>query len=96
MLFMIIGRDKPDAAPIRAQMRDDHLAYLRAAGDKLKLGGPFRLSDQVDAAAGSLVIIEAASLEAARLVADNDPYVQTGVFESYEVRPFKAVLGAWV
>ncbi|MGF1607157.1 MAG: YciI family protein [Rhodothalassiaceae bacterium] len=95
MLFVIIGRDKPGVSALRAQTRERHLAYLRDAGDRLKLAGPLRDSDDLDAPAGTLLVVEAASLSAARLMAENDPYMQAGVFAEVEVKPFKAMLGQW-
>jgi hypothetical protein len=42
--------------------------------------------------AGSVIIAEFPSLEAARDWVAADPYVTEGVFESHEVRPFVKVL----
>ena len=96
MLVMILCHDKPDGGPIRAANRDDHLRYVAGAGDRLKLAGPIQSTDEDPRPVGSLLIIEAASLEAARLFADNDPYRKAGVFADVEIRPFKGVLGAWL
>ena len=41
--------------------------------------------------AGSLIVIEAGSLEEARAFAAGDPYVTQGVFARYEVHPFMQV-----
>jgi uncharacterized protein YciI len=41
---------------------------------------------------GSLIIAEFASLADARAWLEADPYVTTGVFESWDVRPFVKVL----
>jgi uncharacterized protein YciI len=43
---------------------------------------------------GSMLIIEAADLAAARAFAAADPYQAAGVFESVDVRPFKLTLGS--
>ena len=37
---------------------------------------------------GSLVVIEAASLEAAREIAAGDPFAKAGLFASVEIRPW--------
>ncbi len=47
-----------------------------------------RLGDQ----AGSLIIIEAGSLEEAERIAQEDPYAVHGIFERVEVHPFQQVL----
>jgi hypothetical protein len=44
--------------------------------------------------AGSLIIFEAADLEAARAFAAADPYAKAGLFESAQLRPWRATLGA--
>ena len=38
---------------------------------------------------GSLVVIEAASLEAARAIAAGDPFAKAGLFASVEIRPWR-------
>ena len=94
MLYVIVGWDKEGAADLRAQTRPAHLDYLKDAGDRLKLAGPLRAGDQLEDAAGTLIIVEAASLSAAKLMAENDPYNLAGVFKTVEVKPFKPMLGS--
>jgi hypothetical protein len=73
-MLALICRDDPDNPPdLRPQTRPAHLAYLASLGGAVKLGGAL-LSDDGAAVLGSLLIIEADNLEAARLVAANDPY----------------------
>ena len=87
MLFAIIGRDGPEGQAKRKLCREEHLKRIEKldAEKKLVLAGPF--GDQ----SGSLIVFETDSLEAAAAFAAEDPYVKEGVFESYEVRPFKRV-----
>ncbi len=87
MLFAIIGRDGPEGQEKRKLYRDGHIERLeKLEGEgKVILAGPF--GDQ----SGSLIVIEADSLEEAEAFAGGDPYVTKGVFESHEVRPFKQV-----
>lgn len=94
MLFAIICQDKPGALETRLAVRPKHLEYLEAIGDKLKCGGAF-LNDTGEPE-GSLIVIEAEDLAAARAFADGDPFVAAGVFETTEVRPWRAAVGAWV
>ena len=87
MIFVIIGHDGPDGQAKRKLHRQAHLERmdpLDKAG-KVVLAGPF--TDQ----AGSLIIIEAASLEEAKAFAAGDPYVTQGVFARYEIHPFMKV-----
>jgi uncharacterized protein YciI len=37
---------------------------------------------------GSLVVVEAATLDAARKIASSDPFAKAGVFASVEIRPW--------
>jgi len=41
---------------------------------------------------GSLVILDAPDLEAARDWAENDPYARAGLFDSVELIPWKKVI----
>lgn len=84
MLFVIIGQDKPNGLEHRMKIRPSHLMHLDSLGDKVVLGGPFL--DGNGKSCGSLVVIEAASLEAAQAIAAADPFVQQGVFATHEVK----------
>lgn len=87
-LFVIIGHDAPGSKEKRPVLRNSHLAHLGKlhAQDRIVLAGPF--TDGT----GSLIVIRAESLAAARAVADADPYVTGGVFARVDVLPFKQVL----
>ncbi len=98
MLYVIIGRDAPGSLPIRRRVRGEHLARARALLDagRIVIAGPCPAVDSADPGeagfAGSVIIAEFPSLEAARDWVAADPYVTEGVFESYDVRPFVKVL----
>ena len=87
MKFVIIGMDGPDGQAKRKGLRQAHLERLKRLEleGKLVLAGPF--ADR----SGSLIIIEADSIEEARAFIQKDPYVEQGVFEKVEVRPFTLV-----
>jgi len=87
MLFVITAIDKEGALPLRMATREAHFAYVRETG-VLKLGGPFL--DKNGDMAGSMMIIDMADLSAARGWAENDPYAKAGLFQSSDVRPWKA------
>src|SRR5262245_14760540 len=74
MLFVLICRDKPGHLETRLATRDAHVAYLKGVGDRLKLGGPLLSNDDEGKMEGSILLIEAESLKAAQLFAENDPY----------------------
>ncbi len=88
MKFVIIGWDGPEGQAKRPQHRPAHLERLKKLDDEGRLicAGPF--TDN----AGSLMIIEAASLAEAEAFAQDDPYVAEGIFERVEVHPFTHVL----
>jgi len=90
MLFVIIGRDGPDAKELRPVVRPDHLAHLAQydAEGRVRLAGP--LTDGT----GSLIVIEAADLDEAKRIAEADPYRRRGVFAQIDVHPFLQVLPA--
>ena len=89
-LFVLTCIDKPGALDQRMAAREAHLAYVRGSG-VAKLGGPFL--DEAGGMAGSMLIIEADDLAAAKAFSAADPYLTAGVFESVDVRPFKVTLG---
>jgi uncharacterized protein YciI len=92
MLFALICTDKPDGLPIRLEKRPEHMAYLKNLGDTLKFAGPF-LKQDGKTMCGSLIVIEAESLDAARVIAASDPFAKAGLFETVEIRPWLWVLG---
>jgi len=83
LYFVISGRDRPDALEKRKETRAAHLSYWGDLGADLKLAGPYL--DENGNPTGSLIIIEAPTIVAARTYAEADPYVTQGVFESVGV-----------
>lgn len=98
MLYAIISEDVPNSLEKRKIARPAHLARLQQLNDegRLFVAGPHPAIDNNDPGdagfTGSLVIAEFASLEQAKLWADADPYIATGVYASVVVKPFKKVL----
>ena len=98
MWYVIEGYDGQDVLPKRLAARPQHIARLEALRDegRLLLAGPCPAIDGEDPGpagfSGSVVIAEFASLAAARAWADADPYIDAGVYERVEVRPFRKVL----
>ena len=90
-LFVYQGFDGPRGAELRKTVRERHLAHLQAHVDagRVRFAGP--LFDDDGEPCGSLVVIEADDLAAARAIAESDPYLVEGVFERVEVRGTRAV-----
>jgi len=98
MLYMISGIDVPDSLEKRLSVRAQHverLDELKQQG-RLILAGPLPAIDSNDPGdagfTGSLIVAEFDSLASAQQWANNDPYIQAGVYESVTVKPFKKVL----
>ena len=92
MLFALICIDKSDGLAIRLEKRPEHVAYLKSLGDKLAFAGPF-LKEDGKTMCGSLVVVEADTLDAAKAVAGADPFAKAGLFATVEIRPWLWVLG---
>jgi uncharacterized protein YciI len=87
MLYALICTDKPNSLAVRKANRPDHLAYLKSLGDTLLIAGPFTEADG-QTMNGSLIVVEASSLDAARRIAAADPFAKAGLFQSVEIRPW--------
>lgn len=98
MWYAIIGQDKAGSLARRLEARPAHLARLNELKDqgRLLLAGPFPAIDSDDPGpagfSGSLIVAEFASLQKAQAWAEADPYLQAGVYEQVQVKPFKKVL----
>lgn len=91
MLFALLCKDKPGHLNVRMDTRPTHIEHLNKlnAEGTLKIAGPFL--DDDGKPCGSLIVVEAESKEAARALADADPYAKAGLFESVEVQAFNWV-----
>jgi len=91
MLFLVIAKDGTDPqAPARRQaVRDEHLANIKPSVEAgiLQLGGA--IMDDDGNMIGSALIAEAESKEALQEFLDNDVYSKTGVWQGFEIYPFK-------
>jgi len=87
MKFVILGFDGPEGEARRKIHRPAHLAKMEPLDreGRVILAGP--LTDKT----GSLIVIEADSLEEARKFAQEDPYTINGVFQRVEVHPFTQI-----
>ena len=87
MKFVILGFDGPEGEARRKIYRPAHLAKMEPLDQqgRIVLAGP--LTDKT----GSLIVIEAESLEEVQQFASGDPYTVHGVFDRVEVHPFTQV-----
>ncbi len=98
MLYAIISTDIEESLSIRQGARPAHLERLQILKNegRLILAGPHPLVDNDDPGdagfSGSLVVAEFESQRAAEAWADQDPYVDAGVYDKVIVKPFRKVL----
>lgn len=91
--YMLLATDADDTHEARAAARPAHLQRLEAlkAEGRLLTAGPTPLPDNPDRVSGSLIIASFASLDDAQSWAEQDPYVDAGVYDEILIKPFKAV-----
>ena len=98
MWYAVMSEDVEDSAAGRAEARPAHLERLQAlqAEGRLLVAGPHPAIDAEDPGpagfSGSLVIVDFPSLTEAQAWADEDPYIEAGVYVRVVVKPFKKVL----
>ena len=91
--FMLLATDGEDVHEARMAARPAHLARLEALQQEGRLltAGPNLLPDNPERVSGSLIIAQFASLDEAQAWAEQDPYVDAGVYTEVLIKPFKAV-----
>lgn len=98
MFYMIYAQDTPNSLALRQQHRPRHLERLQALQNagKLLLAGPLPAIDSLDPGeagfSGSLIVAEFDSLQTATAWANDDPFVQAGVYAQVMVKPFRKTL----
>lgn len=92
MLFSIFAYDIEESLPLRQQARPAHIARLEAldAQGRLVLAGP-NPNRNGEGFSGSLIVAEFDSFEQASAWAEDDPYMEAGVYDYVDVKPFKQV-----
>jgi uncharacterized protein YciI len=87
MKFAAIIEYSQDKAKI-AQVRPGHRQYLAGLRERgqLAASGPF--TDD----SGALIIYEAGARDEAEALLKGDPFFQNGIFVSYQLRPWNAVI----
>ena len=91
MLFAVICADKPGHLNLRMETRPPHVEWLNGlnAVGQLKIAGPFLDADGKPC--GSMLLIAADDIEAAKALAAQDPYAKAGLFETVEIKPYNWV-----
>jgi uncharacterized protein YciI len=98
MWYAIMAEDTPNSLEKRLAARPAHLERLKALQEagRLLLAGPFPAIDSTDPGpagfSGSLIVAEFPTLEEAKQWANDDPFVQAGVYLKVDVKPFRKTL----
>lgn len=98
MWYSVSSQDVENSLEKRLTARPAHLARLEKLKEqgRLLLAGPHPAIDTENPGeagfTGSLVIAEFGSLDEAQQWADEDPYIDAGVYAQVTVKPFKKVL----
>ena len=95
MYFVAFANDKPGMEEVRAAVRPSHRRFLRQHGHPVKvlLGGPM-LDEKSQKMNGTMLVIEADCIEQVEDFVKQDPYIEAGLFETLNVRPWAWGLGA--
>ena len=93
-LFTIYALDVPNSGPMRAEHGESHRARLKAAVDPVRVvvAGPLRNDEEKPV--GSLLVVEAASIDQVHDFVAADPYSINGIYDTVDVRPFVVTIGA--
>ena len=92
--FAIIAWDGPDGPAIRKSTRDAHLAHVAAHIGDYAIAGPLR--DDAGTFIGSLLIVRADSMDAARDMLHADPYHIAGLWDRCTISAFTPAAGTWI
>ncbi len=98
MWYIVLAKDKPGTLVQRLTVRPAHIARLKALAEqgRLKIAGPMPAIDDENPGeagfVGSMLVVEFATIQDARVWVNDDPYFSAGVYEGAEIYPFKPVL----
>jgi uncharacterized protein YciI len=92
MEFLCHHRDRPGSAPLRHELREEHWSYMDRYAKELIARGP-TLADDLEAATGSVHIVDLPDPAAARAFAFDEPTYQAGVYRDVLLRRWRNALG---
>jgi hypothetical protein len=94
MYFVIFCTDKPDAEQLRKEVRPVHRDWLRGRHKKvvLRYSGA-TLAGESTRMVGSLLIVEADSLQDVEEFTRQDPYRKAGLFDNVQIRRWDWTFG---
>jgi uncharacterized protein YciI len=81
--FLVICRDAPGQSDMRETHLGGHLAHVEANWTRYLTAGPIRIPGE-KALVGSIFLVFADDLQAAKTLMEGDPYVTSGLYGSVE------------
>lgn len=87
MLYVIYCKDNPSTPTKRDEFYDAHRAYLKNAPIKILIAGPYTSVDG-SKKIGSMLVVEAETLEQAKGFQQSDPFALNGVWNEVSVYPY--------
>lgn len=91
MRFLVHGIDATDAGDRLEALAQDHWAYMDGFADALVARGPTLAADG-SAHTGSIHVVDAIDLDAARRFAREEPFCRAGLYSSVEVTRMESLL----
>ncbi|KAB2919338.1 MAG: YciI family protein [Hyphomicrobiaceae bacterium] len=96
MHYAVIARDKPGLLSLRLAKRDEHRTFLHGdlSGYRVAVvfGGPL-LSPDEETPIGTLMVIEASSVDDVKALVADDPYSRASLFDHVEITPWRFAVG---
>jgi uncharacterized protein YciI len=93
--YVVVCRDGPNGATVRAEYTPDHRAYIVTVMDELNVAGPL-YDDGGQRPVGSLYCLATKSLARAREIIENDPYFAHGAFAQVDYFPHLPAAGKYI
>ncbi|MBD8613409.1 YciI family protein [Pseudomonas putida] len=87
MLYVIYCKDNPATPTLRDEFYDAHRAYLKNASIQILVAGPYTSTDS-EKKIGSMLVVEAETLEQAEDFQKNDPFALNKVWREVNVNPY--------
>jgi uncharacterized protein YciI len=94
MYFVVFCTDKPGMDAVREKTRPEHRAYIRRPRQPVavRLGGP-TTSPSTGRMNGTMLVVEAPSMEMVEAFIAKDPYSRAGLFQQVDIRHWQWGLG---
>jgi len=92
--FLVVLRDVPDNAGIRARLLDEHMKHVGQHLAAIRLAGPW-LRAPGGPPGGGMLVVEAADADEVRRMVEADPYFRAGLWDDVQVHPFRDLINAW-